>query len=141
MTTENQAPEGGDEREAYVSWLSGNYPRAWPRKDAEHNWQHSHVSALAWQARAALAAQPQAACDYPNCPYPCPDLPDCLDAECATKPQAPVALTDAQVDRLYANVPPSAQQDARSREAFRRLVRVVEVAHGIHAPQTKEPKA
>lgn len=53
----------------------------------------------------------------------------------ASAPQAPVALTDAQVDRLYANVPPSAQQDARSREAFRRLVRVVEAAHGIKEQQ------
>jgi hypothetical protein len=61
MTEKSQAPEGADEREAYVSWLSGNYPRAWSRKDAEHNWQHDHVSALAWQARAALAARPASA--------------------------------------------------------------------------------
>jgi hypothetical protein len=54
-------------------------------------------------------------------------------------PKAGASLTDSQVDRLYANIPPSAQQDARSREAFRRLVRVVESAHGMAA--TKEPQS
>lgn len=28
--------------------------------------------------RQALEKQP---CNYPNCPYPCPDLPDCKDEE------------------------------------------------------------
>lgn len=37
-------------------------------------------------AQDALAEQP---CTYPNCPYPCPDLPDCRDAEKAH--QEPVA--------------------------------------------------
>lgn len=40
-------------------------------------------------------------------------------------------LTDAQVKRLYENLKPSQQQDARSFAAFRRLVAVVESAHGI----------
>lgn len=40
-------------------------------------------------------------------------------------------LTDAQAERLYKNIKPSAQQDARSCAAFKRLVRVVEEAHGI----------
>ena len=30
-------------------------------------------------------------CKYPKCPYPCPDLPDCRDAEQPAQPQEPVA--------------------------------------------------
>ena len=40
-------------------------------------------------------------------------------------------LTEAQAERLYQNIKPSQQQDARSCAAFKRLVRVVEGAHGI----------
>lgn len=70
----------------------------------------------------------------------------------APAPQAAVALTDEQIralrplpfsnaelDRLYANIPPTAQQDARSREAFKRIARIVEDGHDIRSYQTKEP--
>jgi hypothetical protein len=40
-------------------------------------------------------------------------------------------LTDRQVERLYRNIETSRQQDARSFEAFKRLLRVIEAAHGI----------
>jgi hypothetical protein len=33
-------------------------------------------------------------CKYPKCPYPCPDLPDCKDAE---KQQAPAAVVNQQL--------------------------------------------
>lgn len=49
-------------------------------------------------------------------------------------PQQRVPLTpftDLQAERLYQNIKPSQQQDARSCAAFKRLVRVVEAAHGI----------
>jgi hypothetical protein len=39
--------------------------------------------------REALAEQPQ--CQYPKCSYPCPDLPDCRDAEQPAQ-QEPVAI-------------------------------------------------
>lgn len=51
--------EPQDERAAFEAWMSSNYPHAWPRDKAEHAWQHSHVAALAWQARASLAPAPQ----------------------------------------------------------------------------------
>ena len=40
-------------------------------------------------------------------------------------------LTDAQSERLYRNIEPSRQQDAKSLAAFKRLLRVIEAAHGI----------
>ena len=41
-------------------------------------------------------------CKYPKCPYPCPDLPDCRDAEQpARKPW--VGLTDAEFQWIYDN--------------------------------------
>jgi hypothetical protein len=43
------------EREAYIAWML-TYPNTFTQSDAEHNWRHGHVSALAWQARASLAA-------------------------------------------------------------------------------------
>ena len=47
-----------------------------------------------------------------------------------TQPQRK-PFTDAQVERLYRNIEPSRQQDARSLAAFNRLLRVIEAAHGI----------
>lgn len=38
-----------------------------------------------------------------------------------SKPDAPAPLTEAQQERLYENLPASAQQDARSKAAFKRL--------------------
>lgn len=40
-------------------------------------------------------------------------------------------LTDAQVERLYRNLPPSQQQDARSLAAFKRVVHLIENVHRI----------
>lgn len=48
----------------------------------------------------------------------------------------PLPFSNAELDRLYANIPPTAQQDARSREAFKRIARWIESAHGI----TKDTK-
>jgi hypothetical protein len=50
-----------DEREAFVNWLHGAYPHSYTIIEAAHLWFHKHVAALAWQARAALAATPAAA--------------------------------------------------------------------------------
>lgn len=60
-----------DERAAYVNWLHGTYPRSYSEEDAEHNWRHEHVSALAWQARAALAATPA---EHTPAPSPHPEM-------------------------------------------------------------------
>jgi hypothetical protein len=49
------ADEMNGEREAYIAWML-TYPKTFTHFDAEHNWKHGHVSALAWQARASLAA-------------------------------------------------------------------------------------
>lgn len=51
----------------------------------------------------------------------------------------PLPFSNAEIDRLYANIPPTAQQDARSREAFRRIVRVVEAGHDIRAVAVQAP--
>lgn len=48
-----------------------------------------------------------------------------------TTPPQRKPLTDAQSERLYRNIEPSRQQDARSLAAFKRLLRVIEAAHGI----------
>lgn len=46
------------EREEFVSWLSGTYPYAWSRHQAENAWDQGHISRLAWVAgRAAIAQQ------------------------------------------------------------------------------------
>ena len=52
-------------------------------------------------------------------------------AESGAPAPAPQPLSDTQAQRLYQNLKPSEQQDARSLAAFKRLVRVVESAHGI----------
>jgi hypothetical protein len=49
-----------DERAAYIHWLTSDHPTVYDEQDATHWWLHGHVSALAWQARAALAATPPA---------------------------------------------------------------------------------
>jgi hypothetical protein len=45
-----------DEREAFVNWLHGTYPNSYSIIQAADLWFHKHVAALAWKARAALAA-------------------------------------------------------------------------------------
>lgn len=45
-----------DERAAFVNWLHGTYPHSYTIIQAADLWFHKHVAALAWQARAALAA-------------------------------------------------------------------------------------
>lgn len=47
-----------DERAAFVNWLHGTYPHSYTIIQAADLWFHKHVAALAWQARAALAATP-----------------------------------------------------------------------------------
>lgn len=49
----------------------------------------------------------------------------------AAQPVGREALTEAQIDRLYSNIPPSAQQDARSKAAFARITRLIERVHKI----------
>ena len=51
--------------------------------------------------------------------------------QCAKPAAVQQPLTNGQAERLYRNIKPSAQQDARSCAAFKRLVRVVEATHGI----------
>lgn len=51
-----QAQPVQDEREAFVSWLHGTYPRSHSQKDAERYWSMNHVAALAWRQRAAQAS-------------------------------------------------------------------------------------
>jgi Domain of unknown function (DUF4406) len=55
----SQAP--ADERSAFISWMNGTYPDVYEISDAEHCWHYRHVSALAWQARAALQSRQPAA--------------------------------------------------------------------------------
>ena len=50
-----------DEREAFVNWLHGTYPNSYSIIQAADLWFHKHVAALAWKARAALAATQPAA--------------------------------------------------------------------------------
>ena len=54
---------------------------------------HSLESKAITAIREALAEQPP--CQYPHCPYPCPDLPDCRDAEQPAQQQEPVAVVKA----------------------------------------------
>ena len=49
-----------DERAAYVAFLAGKFPQTYSKEDAEHWWDHGHVSALTWQAARAVAAAPAA---------------------------------------------------------------------------------
>lgn len=55
-----QPTSSSGEREAFVKWLSGTYPDIYPVEDAERRWSQEHISALAWEARAALAPSPSA---------------------------------------------------------------------------------
>lgn len=50
-----------DERAAFVNWLHGTYPNSYSIIKAADLWFLKHVAALAWQARAALAATQPAA--------------------------------------------------------------------------------
>ncbi|UAN04415.1 hypothetical protein [Achromobacter mucicolens] len=45
-----------DERQAFVTWLTGSYPHAYSEPEAVRLWHHGHVSALAWQKRARISA-------------------------------------------------------------------------------------
>lgn len=45
-----------DEKQQFVTWLTGSYPDSYSEPEAVRLWHLDHVSALAWQARAALAA-------------------------------------------------------------------------------------
>ena len=56
--------------------------------------------------------------------------------ESLSQPPLPVQrqpMTDAQAERLYRNISPTQQQDVKSLEAFKRLLRVIEAAHNIGA--------
>lgn len=57
-----QAPAApsADERAAYVEFLAGKFPQTYSKEDAEHWWDHGHVSALIWQAARAVVAAPAA---------------------------------------------------------------------------------
>lgn len=55
--------QAGDERAAFVAWLTGAYPDAYSEPEAMRLWHHEHVAALAWEERgrrAALASAPVA---------------------------------------------------------------------------------
>jgi hypothetical protein len=56
--TAPQAPAAppADERAAYVEFLAGKFQQTYSKEDAEHWWDHGHVSALTWKAARALAA-------------------------------------------------------------------------------------
>lgn len=67
LTVSNEASEPAatdepetDERAAFIAWLGRSYPHAYDEDDAAHLWSHSHVTALAWQARAARANKQEA---------------------------------------------------------------------------------
>lgn len=49
------AGELSDEREAFVAWLSGEFPRAWPAWMAERAWDNNHVAAMAWRVAQSTA--------------------------------------------------------------------------------------
>lgn len=48
--------QAGDERAAFVAWLTGAYPDAYSEPEAMRLWHHEHVAALAWEERARRAA-------------------------------------------------------------------------------------
>jgi hypothetical protein len=45
-----------DERAAFVQWITTSHGDVFDKAIAEHYWEKEHVSALSWQARAALSA-------------------------------------------------------------------------------------
>ena len=59
------------------------------RRDPRLKYEHPYYDKTITAIRQALAEQPP--CKYPHCPYPCPDLPDCRDAEQPAQQQEPVA--------------------------------------------------
>lgn len=89
--------------------------------------RHRHEKPFAWNAWcAALAAQPS---NDQRSMY-------CLECEARGKAerQPPVALTELQiVDLMSQHIPASFDG------ALIEFARAIEAAHGIHAPQTKEP--
>ncbi|WP_416820658.1 hypothetical protein [Delftia tsuruhatensis] len=60
--TAPQAPAApsADERTAYVEFLAGTFPQTYSKEEAEHWWDHGHVSALTWKAARAFQAAPAA---------------------------------------------------------------------------------
>lgn len=55
---EAQQPSGGevvDERASFIEWMTTSYPKVYRVSEVERYWEHRHVSALAWLARATLA--------------------------------------------------------------------------------------
>ena len=103
--------------------LYGKYPTRQARIQGLKDDARKHMDAIT-AIREALSEHQ---CKYPNCPYPCPDLPDCWDAEQPTryattigegnfsangfegdwfkKPAQPskpwVPLTDDEIDDIY----------------------------------------
>lgn len=57
----SEPASGEAERAAFVAYLTEKFPTVYSEGAAEHWWDKEHVSALAWQGRAALAAQAQPA--------------------------------------------------------------------------------
>ena len=55
----SEPASGEAERAAFVAYLTEKFPTVYSEGAAEHWWDKGHVSALAWQGRAALAAQAQ----------------------------------------------------------------------------------
>lgn len=56
-----QQPSGGEvgEREAFIAWLETTWPKCYPKGCGADLWRNGHLSALAWQARAAQTATPK----------------------------------------------------------------------------------
>lgn len=59
MTPPSINPPVGDEREAFIAWISNAYPHAYDVSRASMCWDTDHVAALAWRARAVRAALPE----------------------------------------------------------------------------------
>lgn len=57
------AAPSADEREAYVEFLAGKFPQTYSKGDAEHWWDHGHVSALTWKAARTQVAPAAPAVD------------------------------------------------------------------------------
>ena len=109
MTADTTLAPCPTEREQFVSWLSDTYPHSYTRDDAELYWEHSHVSALAWQAARAQAA-----------------------------PQGPalVPKTDEQVDDLCGEANRGFDIE---REHYFKAFRDAEAAHGITGAPNGKP--
>lgn len=60
LLSASPAAPSADERTAYVEFLAGKFPQTYSKEDAEHWWDHGHVSALAWQAARGAQAAPAA---------------------------------------------------------------------------------